>query len=90
LSFDFPKQVADETARLTRLQKVLDWPYLMVECDGAAQVFPMQNIKYIQAFPVPPPTTTELRDPVFQLPANTALPCCMEIHLMDESVPGGI
>jgi hypothetical protein len=25
----------------------------MVECDSAAQVFPMQNIKYIQALPAP-------------------------------------
>ena len=53
LSFDFPQQAADETARLTRLQKMLDRPYLMIESDGAVLVFPMQNIKYIQAYPAP-------------------------------------
>ena len=53
LSFDFPQQVADETARLTRLQKLLDRPFLVIECDGAVMVFPMQNIKYIQAYPAP-------------------------------------
>lgn len=53
LSFDFPQQVADENARMARMQKLLDRPFLMIESDGAVMVFPMQNIKYIQVYPAP-------------------------------------
>lgn len=53
VSFEFDKQVVDERAVLYKLEKILDKPYLMVEADGALLMFPMNSVKYLQAFPVP-------------------------------------
>ena len=52
-SFDFPKQLADEQAVATRLEKLLKNLYLLIEGDGVLFLFPTNNIKYIQAYPTP-------------------------------------
>ena len=52
-SFDFPKQLADEQAVATRLEKLLKNLYLLIEGDGVLFLFPTNNIKYIQAYPAP-------------------------------------
>ena len=53
VSFDFPKQLSDEQAVATRLEKLLKNPYLLIEGDGVLFLFPTNNIKYIQAHPAP-------------------------------------
>ncbi len=52
-SFDFPKQVPDDQMIASRIEKVLKHQYLMVEADGTVLMFPLNNIKYIQAYPAP-------------------------------------
>ena len=53
ISFDFPKQLSDEQAVASRLEKLLNNPYLLIEGDGALFVFPTNNIKYFQVYPAP-------------------------------------
>ncbi len=53
LSFDFPKQVPEEHMIASRIEQLLKHQYLMVEADGTLFMFPLQNIKYVQAYPVP-------------------------------------
>ncbi|KPK38092.1 MAG: hypothetical protein AMJ69_09390 [Gammaproteobacteria bacterium SG8_47] len=53
LSFDFPAQVEDQHNIAHRIQELLRQPQLVIEADGALLVFPMQNIKYVQAYPSP-------------------------------------
>jgi len=53
MSFEFDKKVADESTVISRLEKILDKPYLMIEAEGAVLLFPMTSVKYLQTYPGP-------------------------------------
>jgi len=53
VSYDFPKQVDNNAAIATRLSKLLEMQYVIVESDGALQFYPVNNIKSIQVYPLP-------------------------------------
>ena len=47
ISFDFPEQAANVTARQLRLGEFLTSKHVIVEADGSLLIFPIANIKYI-------------------------------------------
>ncbi len=53
VSYFFPKQVEDDSSVATRMKKVLDNPYLIIEGDGTLTLYQTSNIKSIQLYPVP-------------------------------------
>jgi hypothetical protein len=56
LAFAFPKQHEGPGHSVTqRVQELLRDQYLMLEVDGAVMLFPLANIKYVQASPAPDP-----------------------------------
>ncbi len=51
--YDIPKQVDDVNAISTRMKKLLDMQYLVIEVEGAMKFYPIANIKSIQVYPLP-------------------------------------
>lgn len=51
-SFEFDKQSAKLNIA-TKIDEMLQKQYLLIEADGAALLFPFNNIKYIQQYPAP-------------------------------------
>lgn len=52
IAYDFPKQVEDQLVS-SRMAKILENQYLIIEEDGAMFFYPVSNIKSIQLYPVP-------------------------------------
>ena len=51
---EFPQQVADsDVAAAAKLKEALEARRLVIEAEGALIVIPFENIKYLQAYPVP-------------------------------------
>ncbi len=55
LSFACPKAEGADHSLATRIEGLLEHQYLMLEVDGSVMLFPLTNIKYIQAHPAPDP-----------------------------------
>ncbi|HKW39199.1 MAG TPA: hypothetical protein VJO54_15475 [Burkholderiales bacterium] len=53
MKIEFPVQAPNEDAQVIRLKELLASRHVVVEADGALLVIPMENIKYIQAYPAP-------------------------------------
>lgn len=53
VSYNFPKQLEDHAAISSRVNKLLEQQYLIIESDGSLQFYPVCNIKSIQTYPVP-------------------------------------
>ena len=53
IAYDFPKQVAAGLSVMSRVEKVLDKQYIVVEGDGVINFYPVNNIKSIQLYPTP-------------------------------------
>ena len=47
LSFDFPEQSTNLTARRLKLTDLMAGKHLVVEADGSVLIFPVANIKYM-------------------------------------------
>ena len=54
VSLTFPKQVKHDESIVSRIEEALEKQHLLVEADGTLMVIPFNNIKYIQAYPLPP------------------------------------
>ena len=52
IAYDFPKQVEDLLVA-SRMAKLLENQYVVVEADGAMFFYPVNNIKSIQLYPIP-------------------------------------
>jgi len=50
---EFPVQLKDDSSAVLRMKELLDAQYLAIEAEGALIVIPMQNVKYLQAYPAP-------------------------------------
>lgn len=60
LSFKLPAQTTESHSIAKKVDDFLSKGYLMVEAEESVMVFPFQNIKYFQFWPVPetlPPGT---------------------------------
>ena len=55
LSFVYPKAEGVNHTLATRIEALFRHQYLMLEVDGSVMLFPLANIKYIQAHPAPDP-----------------------------------
>ena len=53
MSVGFPKQAANPTATLHKLNEAMAARQLLVEADGALLMIPFENIKYVQSYPAP-------------------------------------
>ena len=53
LAYDFPKQVDDELSVASRIGRLLEMQYLVIECDGVMQLYPVTNIKSVHVYPLP-------------------------------------
>ena len=53
VAFDFPKQVDDTASLTSRMNKILEQQYVMIEADDCINLYPVANIKSIQFYPVP-------------------------------------
>ncbi len=53
VSYYFPKQVNANESVVNRMKKIMEHPFLIVEADGAVNVYPTSNIKSIQLYPAP-------------------------------------
>ena len=53
VGFDIPKQVDEGLSISSRMEKILEKQYVVVEVDGVMQLYPVNNIKSIQFYPVP-------------------------------------
>jgi len=51
--YDFPKHTEDSNAVTSRLKKLIDMQYVIIEADGALQFYPVANIKSVQVYPLP-------------------------------------
>ena len=51
MKLDFPKQA--ERQSVIKLKEILAARHLVAETEGVLLVFPVDNIKYIEAFPAP-------------------------------------
>ena len=51
----FPKQEVDEQTYQATIERVLEQQMLIMESEGAAYMFPYNNIKYIKVHPVDAP-----------------------------------
>jgi len=47
ISFDFPEQAENVTARQLKIAEFLTSKHLIVEAEGSILIFPVANIKYI-------------------------------------------
>ena len=52
IAYDFPQQVEDQMVA-SRMTKLLDNQYVVIEADGAMSFYPVNNIKSIQVYPIP-------------------------------------
>ena len=52
LSFDFPVQTANATARQLKIADLLTSKHVVIEAEGTVMVFPVSNVKYL-SFSVP-------------------------------------
>lgn len=52
IAYDFPKQVEDQLVT-SRMTKLLENQYIVIEADGAMYFYPVNNIKSIQVYPIP-------------------------------------
>ena len=48
-----PKQVDAGLSIVSRMEKILEKQYIVIEADGVLQLYPVNNIKSIQFYPVP-------------------------------------
>jgi hypothetical protein len=55
LSFAFPRAEDLDRSLASRIEALFKHQYLMLEVDGSVMLFPLTNIKYIQAHPAPDP-----------------------------------
>lgn len=69
LSFDFPEQSANLTARRLKLSDVMSGKHLVIEAEGSVLVFPVANIKYM-ALSVP---MLGKKDAAASLPAHAII-----------------
>jgi hypothetical protein len=53
MKLEFPVQARNESAQVIKLKELLAARHVVVEADGALLIIPMENIKYIQAYPAP-------------------------------------
>jgi hypothetical protein len=53
MKLEFPVQAPNESAQVIKLRELLAARHVVVEADGALLIIPMENIKYIQAYPAP-------------------------------------
>ena len=53
IAYEFPKQAEDKTSVASKLSKLMEMQYIIVESDGALQFYPVNNIKSIQVYPLP-------------------------------------
>lgn len=53
LTFDFPRQSANDAAASLKLEDVLKNRYLLLEADGAFLMIPFENVRYVQVYPAP-------------------------------------
>ena len=58
VSYYFPRQVdaspaTVNTATVSKIKKIMENPYLIVEADGAVNCYPTNNIKSIRLYPAP-------------------------------------
>ena len=52
-AYDFPKQVDDKSSIASRMAKLMDMQYIIIEADDSVNFYPVSNIKSIQFYPVP-------------------------------------
>ena len=52
-TLEFPKQAPDDQTQAHRLKEALAARHLVLEAEGTLIVIPFENIKYLQASPVP-------------------------------------
>jgi len=51
---EFPQQVADDdVAGAAKIKEALEARHLVIEAEGALIVIPLENVKYLQAYPAP-------------------------------------
>ena len=53
IAYDFPKQVEDELSITSKISKLLEMQYLVIESDGVMQLYPVNNIKSVHVYPLP-------------------------------------
>jgi hypothetical protein len=53
VAYDFPQQVDDKTSIASRMAKLLEMQYIIIEADESVQFYPVNNIKSVQFYPVP-------------------------------------
>ena len=53
VAYDFPKQVEDQTSITSRMIKILEMQYIAIEADESVNLYPVNNIKSVQFYPVP-------------------------------------
>jgi hypothetical protein len=53
MSLEFPQQTENAAAALIKLNEALAARQLLVEADGALLLIPVENVKYVQAYPAP-------------------------------------
>jgi hypothetical protein len=54
IHIEFPVQTPNEIAAEMKLEDILKQRQIIAEVDGTLLIIPFENIKYIQAHPVPP------------------------------------
>jgi hypothetical protein len=47
LTFEFPEQAANTTARRLKMGDLMTQKHVVVEADGSVMIFPVANIKYM-------------------------------------------
>lgn len=52
VAYDFPQQVEEQMVT-SRMAKLLEQQYVVIEADGAMCFYPVNNIKSIQLYPIP-------------------------------------
>lgn len=52
MKINFPAQ-SDAPNMVSKIQKLLDSPCLVIEAEGSLVTIPMSSIKYIQSYPAP-------------------------------------
>lgn len=53
VAYDFPEQVEDNSTMSSKIEALLDKPFIVIEGDGVVHFYPVNNIKSIQLHPVP-------------------------------------
>ena len=52
-TLEFPVQLKDDSSAVLRIKEALESRHLAIEAEGALIVIPMENVKYLQAYPAP-------------------------------------